>query len=87
MREMNIKEEIIKVVAKYFDIGDENTTPTDLEKKMIGELETADLDKAIILSEVESKFRIIISNDDAEKLFTINQLIEYVENLTYTGKN
>jgi len=70
-------ERIRDIIANQFDIKKENIS---LETSFYDDLSADSLDLFQIITELEDEFNIEFSNDDAEKIKTIGDAIEYIKN-------
>lgn len=73
---MNIREEVIKLTMDKF--GVEETEITDLSR-FIDDLGGDDLDMLEFILNVETKFNIEITDEEAERLTTVGSMITYLE--------
>lgn len=70
-------EQIQKIIAEQFNIKKENIT---LETSFYEDLSADSLDLFQIITEFEDKFDIEFSNEDAEKIKTIGDAVNYIKN-------
>lgn len=70
-------EQIQKIIAEQFNIKKENIT---LETSFYEDLSADSLDLFQIITELEDKFDIEFSNEDAEKIKTIGDAVNYIKN-------
>jgi len=76
-------EKIRDIIADQFDIKKEDI---NLETSFYDDLSADSLDLFQIITELEDEFNIEFSNDDAEKIKTIGDAIEYIKS-KQNGKN
>ena len=53
---------------------------TNLDSRFKEDLALDSLDKADLVSELETKFRVTIYSSDAEKILTIGEMVDYIDN-------
>lgn len=70
-------EQIRKIISEQFNIKEENIT---LETSFYDDLSADSLDLFQIITEIEDKFDIEFSNEDAEKIKTIGDAVNYIKN-------
>ncbi|MBR6796191.1 MAG: acyl carrier protein [Clostridia bacterium] len=71
-----MKEQIIAVLAKQLRISPEEITD---DSNIIDDLGADSLDLVEILMELENELNITISDDDALKLKTVNDVVAFLE--------
>jgi acyl carrier protein len=72
---MQIQEQITQILVDKLGIAETEVTP---EANFIKDLGIDSLDYAELVMEFEQTFNIRIPDEDAEKLQTINQAIDYI---------
>jgi len=72
---MTVEEKVRKVIADTLGIKEEKITP---ESSIIDDLGADSLDTVELVMDLERKFRIEISDEDAEKLRTVQDIIDYI---------
>ncbi len=72
----DIEERIKKIIAEQLMVEEEEITP---EASFIDELGADSLDTVEMIMEIEDEFGIEIPDEDAEKLQTVGDAIEYVK--------
>jgi len=72
---MTVEEKVRKVIADTLGIKEEKITP---ESSIIDYLGADSLDTVELVMDLERKFRIEISDEDAEKLRTVQDIIDYI---------
>ncbi len=70
-------DKIREIIAEQFNIKKENIT---LETSFYNDLNADSLDLFQIITELEDAFGIEFSNDDADKIKTIGDAVEYIKN-------
>ncbi|HCF50966.1 MAG TPA: acyl carrier protein [Syntrophomonas sp.] len=73
---MSVFEELKKIIVEIKDIPEEQIT---LESSFADDLEADSLDIVEMLMLLEEKFDIQIPEDAAEKMKTVQDVVEYVE--------
>ncbi|GAA0890486.1 acyl carrier protein [Fulvivirga kasyanovii] len=74
---MNISETITKILVDKLGIAETEVTP---DANFVKDLGIDSLDYAELVMEFEQTFDIRIPDEDAEKLQTINQAVNYIDN-------
>lgn len=74
---MTVFEELKKIIVEIKDIPEENIS---MDSKFEEDLETDSLDIVEMLMALEEKYAIQIPEEVAEKMKTVNDVVEYVEN-------
>jgi len=72
----DIEERIKKIIAEQLMVEEDEITP---EASFIDELGADSLDTVEMIMEIEDEFGIEIPDEDAEKLQTVGDAIEYVK--------
>jgi acyl carrier protein len=73
---MSLKEEVIDVVVEQLGVDAQDVT---LEKSFVEDLNADSLDLTELIMTFEEKFGFEISEDDAEKLKTVGDVVTYIE--------
>ena len=76
---MITQQEIIDIVAEQLGLDVEEVT---LEKSFIEDLNADSLDLTELIMTFEERFGFEISEEDAEKMKTVNDVIKYINNAT-----
>ena len=76
---MNTTEQITKILVDKLGIAETEVTP---DASFVKDLGIDSLDYAELVMEFEQTFNIRIPDQDAEKLQTINQAVDYIESKT-----
>lgn len=74
---MNINETVAKILVDKLGIAETEITP---DANFVKDLGIDSLDYAELVMEFEQTFSIRIPDEDAEKLQTINQAVQYIDN-------
>lgn len=75
---MSIFEQVRDTLAKQFEIDPATITP---ETNIIDDIGADSLDVVELIMSLEDNYGISISDDDAAKLLTVEQITAYLENL------
>lgn len=73
---MSIEKEVIDIVVEQLGVDAADVTP---EKSFVEDLNADSLDLTELIMTFEERFGFEISEEDAEKLKTINDVIEYIK--------
>ena len=73
---MSLKEEVIDVVVEQLGVDSQDVS---LEKSFVEDLNADSLDLTELIMTFEEKFGFEISEEDAEKLKTVGDVVTYVE--------
>ncbi|CCB88702.1 MULTISPECIES: acyl carrier protein [Simkania] len=73
---MSLKEEVIDVVVEQLGVDAQDVT---LEKSFVEDLNADSLDLTELIMTFEEKFGFEISEEDAEKLKTVGDVVSYIE--------
>jgi acyl carrier protein len=73
---MSIEERLTAVLLEILDVEEEDITPTG---HLINDLGASSVDLVEIVAGVENEFDIDISDKDAQKIRTVQALIDYVK--------
>lgn len=73
---MNTFERVKKVLVEQLDVSEDEVVPT---ASIIDDLKADSLDVVEIIMALEEEFDVEIPDDDAEKITTVQQIIDYVE--------
>jgi len=72
----DIEERLKKIIAEQLMVDEEEITP---EASFVDSLGADSLDTVEMIMEIEDEFGIEIPDEDAEKLVTVGEAIEYVK--------
>jgi acyl carrier protein len=73
---MNTFERVRKVLVEQLDVSEDEVTPT---ASIVDDLGADSLDVVEIIMGLEEEFDVEIPDEDAEKITTVQQIIDYVE--------
>jgi len=73
---VNTFDRVKKVLVEQLDVSDEEIVPT---ASIVDDLKADSLDVVEIIMGLEEEFDIEIPDEDAEKIMTVQQIIDYVE--------
>jgi len=80
----NLKNEVIKLVATFFEVNPEDVTH---ESKFVEDLGADSLELVEVVIYVEAEYKVDIPDKDAVKLKTVGNLIDYIHSLTTQSKS
>ena len=72
----SVAERVIEIVAEQLGVDKEQITP---ETSFVNDLGADSLDTVELVMEFEEEFDITIPDDEAEKIQTVGQAIQYIE--------
>ncbi|GGH74857.1 acyl carrier protein [Pullulanibacillus pueri] len=73
----DILDRVKKIVADRLDVDEADVKP---EASFKEDLEADSLDVVELVMELEDEFDLEISDEDAEKILTVGDVVEYIEN-------
>jgi acyl carrier protein len=73
---MNTFERVKKVLVEQLDVSEDEVTP---QASIVDDLGADSLDVVEIIMGLEEEFDVEIPDEDAEKITTVQQIIDYVE--------
>ncbi len=73
---MTVQQEVIDIIIEQLGVDANDVTP---EKSFVEDLNADSLDLTELIMTFEERFGFEISEEDAEKLKTVNDVIEYIE--------
>jgi acyl carrier protein len=73
---MTIQQEVIDIIIEQLGVDANDVTP---EKSFVEDLNADSLDLTELIMTFEERFGFEISEEDAEKLKTVKDVIEYIE--------
>lgn len=73
---MTIQQEVIDIIVEQLGVNASDVTPG---KSFVEDLNADSLDLTELIMTFEERFGFEISEEDAEKLKTVNDVIEYIE--------
>lgn len=72
----SIEERIIKIICEQLDVDQKDVTP---ESSFVDDLGADSLDQVELIMAMEEEFGISISDEEAQKIATVKDAIEYVK--------
>ena len=72
----SVQERVIDIVAEQLGVDKEKVTP---ETSFVNDLGADSLDTVELVMELEDEFDLTIPDDQAEKLKTVGEAIEYIK--------
>ena len=73
----DIQEKIVKIICEQLDVPEADVTIT---ASFVDDLGADSLDQVELIMAMEEEFDISIPDDDAEKIATVKDAIDYVNN-------
>lgn len=73
---MSIEKEVVEIIVEQLGVNEEDVTP---EKSFVEDLNADSLDSTELIMTFEQKFGFDISEEDSEKLKTVGDVINYIE--------
>ncbi len=73
---MSLQDEVIDIVANQLSVGKEEVVP---QASFVDDLGADSLDLVELVMAMEEKFGIEIADEDAEKMKTVQDAIDYIE--------
>lgn len=73
---MSVEQEVIDIVVEQLGVDKDDVT---LEKSFVEDLNADSLDLTELIMTFEERFGCEISQEDAEKLKTVNDVVKYIE--------
>ena len=73
---MSVEEKIKKIICEQLEVNEEDVVP---EASFVDDLGADSLDQVELIMAMEEEFGISISDEEAEKLLTVRDAIEYIE--------
>jgi len=72
----NVEERVKKIVVKQLDVGEDSVTN---EASFVDDLGADSLDTVELVMALEEEFECEIPDEEAEKITTVQQAIDYVQ--------
>jgi acyl carrier protein len=72
----SIEERVIKIICEQLDVEEKDVTP---ESSFVDDLGADSLDQVELIMAMEEEFGISISDEEAQKITTVKDAIEYVK--------
>jgi len=76
---MSVEEKIKKIICEQLEVDEKDVIP---EASFVDDLGADSLDQVELIMAMEEEFGISISDEEAEKIATVRNAIEYVEKNT-----
>jgi len=73
---MSVEEKIKKIICEQLEVSEEDVVP---EASFVDDLGADSLDQVELIMAMEEEFDISISDEEAEKITTVRDAIEYIE--------
>jgi len=73
---MSVEEKIKKIICEQLEVSEEDVVP---EASFVDDLGADSLDQVELIMAMEEEFDISISDEEAEKIITVRNAIEYIE--------
>lgn len=73
---MSVEEKIRKIICEQLEVSEEDVVP---EASFVDDLGADSLDQVELIMALEEEFDISISDEEAEKIITVRNAIEYIE--------
>ncbi|MDZ7700032.1 MAG: acyl carrier protein [Deltaproteobacteria bacterium] len=74
-----IEEKITKIISEQLDVPEGDVVP---EASFVDDLGADSLDQVELIMAMEEEFDVSIPDEDAEKIATVQDAIDYVKNAT-----
>lgn len=74
-----IEEKVKKIICEQLDVAEEDVVP---EASFVDDLGADSLDQVELIMAMEEEFDISISDEDAEKIRTVQDAIDYIKKAT-----
>lgn len=71
----DVEEKVIKIICEQLDVPEEDVVP---EASFVDDLGADSLDQVELIMAMEEEFDISIPDEDAEKIGTVKDAIEYI---------
>ncbi len=73
---MSVEEKIKKLICEQLEVNEEDVVP---KASFVDDLGADSLDQVELIMAMEEEFGISISDEEAEKIITVRDAIEYIE--------
>ncbi len=73
---MSVEQKIKKIICEQLEVSEEDVVP---EASFVDDLGADSLDQVELIMALEEEFDISISDEEAEKIITVRDAIEYIE--------
>lgn len=72
---MSVEEKIRKIICEQLEVSEEDVVP---QASFVDDLGADSLDQVELIMAMEEEFGISISDEEAEKIVTVRDVVEYV---------
>ncbi|UCH00036.1 MAG: acyl carrier protein [Deltaproteobacteria bacterium] len=73
---MSVEEKVKKIICEQLEVNEEDVVPG---ASFVDDLGADSLDQVELIMSMEEEFGISISDEEAEKILTVRDAIEYIE--------
>ena len=73
---MSVEEDIKKIICEQLEVKEEDVVP---EASFVDDLGADSLDQVELIMAMEEEFGLSISDEEAEKIATVKDAIEYID--------
>ena len=73
---MSVEEKIKKIICEQLEVSEEDVVPG---ASFVDDLGADSLDQVELIMAMEEEFDISISDEEAEKIITVRDAVEYIE--------
>lgn len=73
---MSVEEKVKKIICEQLEVNEEDVVP---EASFVDDLGADSLDQVELIMAMEEEFGISISDEEAEKIATVRDAIEYIK--------
>jgi acyl carrier protein len=73
---MSVEEKVKKIICEQLEVNEEDVVP---EASFVDDLGADSLDQVELIMAMEEEFGISISDEEAEKIATVRDAIEYIQ--------
>lgn len=73
----SVEEKVRKIICEQLDVPEEDVTP---EASFVDDLGADSLDQVELIMAMEEEFDLSIPDEDAEKIATVQDAIDYINN-------
>lgn len=73
---MSVEEKVRKIICEQLEVNEEDVVP---EASFVDDLGADSLDQVELIMAMEEEFGISISDEEAEKIATVRDAIEYIQ--------
>jgi acyl carrier protein len=73
--DMSVEEKIKKIICEQLEVSEEDVVP---EASFVDDLGADSLDQVELIMAMEEEFGVSISDEEAEKIITVRDAIEYI---------